>query len=217
MSGIGDSLADLDKQVNKSVPGGWVTIGGLALGGAGAAGAFSGLGAGAAGAGAGAGGLSASAVPSLAGGLALGGEAAAAGSSLGAAGGLGAGAAGAGGFGIAAPVAGSTFGALSAGAAPVAGAALTPAAAMAVPGSAEAIYAAQTASSAAGAGNPFGISPMQAMMASRMVGGGLGQQQGGGQQSSSVGFKPGQPINSADPILALLAPKMKKKERISLL
>jgi hypothetical protein len=123
---------------------------------------------------------------------------------------------GAGGFGIAAPVAGSTFGALSAGAAPAAGSALSASAAAAVPGSAEAIYAAQNAT-ALGASSGSQISPMQAMMASRMVGGGLGQQQGGGQRSSSVGFKPGQPINSADPILALLAPKMKKKERISLL
>ena len=50
MSGIGDSLADLDKAVNKSVPGGWVTLGGLALGGAGATGALGGMGSSAAGA-----------------------------------------------------------------------------------------------------------------------------------------------------------------------
>jgi hypothetical protein len=191
-----------NKQVNKSV--GWPVIAGLAAGGAGlyyGAGAAAGGAAGAAGTG----GLSAGAVPSLAGGLALGGETAAVGSGL-----------GAGGFGIAAPAAGSTFGALSAGAAPVAGQALTASAAAAVPGSAEAIYAAQTASNAAGAGNPFSINAAQAMAANKMMGG-FGQQQQQGGQSSSVGIRQGQPVNTADPIAALLAPKKKKKERISLL
>jgi hypothetical protein len=61
------------------------------------------------------------------------------------------------------------------------------------------------------------ISPTQAMMASKMVGSGFGQQQQQGGQSSFVGLRRGQPVNSADPIAALLAPKMKKKERISLL
>ena len=208
MSGIGSSLADLDKTVNKDMPGGWPAIAALALGGAGAAGEFSGLGAGAAGAtsvGAGAG---AGAGTGAAGGIATG--------AVGGAGSLATQSAlGLGGFGVSAPAAGSTFGALTGGAAPVAGAALTPSAALAVPGSAEAIYAAQTASNASGAANPFSISPMQAMMANKALGG-FGQQQPSG-QSSSVGIKRGQPVNLADPIATLLAPKMKKKERISLL
>ena len=194
MSGIGDSLADLDKGVRKSVPGGWGTVAAL---GAGGAGLYYGLGASAAGGATAAG---------TGGGFGL--TAASGGAPIAA--GMGAG------TGLIAPTAGTTFGALSAGAAPVAGEALTASAAAAMPGSAEAIAAAQKASTVAGASNPFSISPMQAMMASRMVGGRFGQQQQGG-QASSVGLRQGQQINSADPIAALLAPKMKKKERISLL
>jgi hypothetical protein len=117
-------------------------------------------------------------------------------------------------IGAAAPAAGSTFGALTGGAMPAAGAALTPAAAMAVPGSAQAIYAAQTASNASGAVNPFKVNMREAMMANQMMG--SGQQQGGGQQTS-VGIRQGQAPNVADPIAALLAPKRKKKEPLSLL
>jgi hypothetical protein len=87
---------------------------------------------------------------------------------------------------------------------------------MAVPGSAQAIYAAQTASNAAGAVNPFSISPRQALMANQMMGGLSPQQPQGGQQTS-VGLRQGQAVNVADPIAALLAPKRKKKEPLSLL
>ena len=38
---IGNALASVDKAVNDSIPGGWITVGGLALGGAAASGAFS--------------------------------------------------------------------------------------------------------------------------------------------------------------------------------
>lgn len=196
MSGIGSALEDLDKGVRKSVPGGWGTVAAL---GAGGAGAYYGLGA----AGAGATGSAAG----TGGGFGL--TAASGGAPVAA--GMGAG------TGLIAPTAGTTFGALSAGSAPIAGEALTASAAAAMPGSAEAIAAAQKASTLAGTSNPFSISPMQAMLATRMVGGGFGQPQGGGQQSSSVGFRAGQPVNTADPIAALLAPKIKKKERISLL
>ena len=198
MSGVGNALEDLDKSVNKSVPGGWVTIGALAAGGAGAyygAGSAAGAGAGTGLTGAG----STTGIGATQAAAGLGGSAAA-GSTYGT---------------LVAPTAGTTFGALSAGSAPVVGAALTPAAAAAVPGSAEAIAAAKGATTL-GAASPS-ISPMQAMLMGRMVGGGFGQQTGGGTQSSSVGFKPGQPVNSADPIAALLAPKIKKKERFSLL
>jgi hypothetical protein len=216
MSGIGTSLADLDKTVNKEVPGGWVTVGALALGGAGAAGAFGAGGAGAAGASGagagGAGGAAAGAGATSAAGLAGGGafipaagsgasflvpEIAGAGALSGAAGGAVSGA----------PVYDfSTPAMLSpAGNTIPAGTSLTDATLMDK----------EIAAAGAKYATSSSISPMQAMMASKMMG--SGQQQGGGQKSSSVGFKPGQPINSADPITALLAPKMKKKERISLL
>lgn len=220
MSGIGDSLADLDKGVRKSVPGGWGTVAGLAAGGTGL---YYGLGAGAAGAAgsAGASGLTASAVPLSTSGLAVGSGSALAGTGAGAAATAGTAAGTAAGSlgstGWIAPTIGGTastgFG-ISAGAAPVAGQALTASAAAAVPGSAEAIYNAQTASSLFGGSNPFKISPTQAMMASRMMG---SQQPQGGETRASAPFKAGQPVNTADPIMALLAPKMKKKERISLL
>jgi hypothetical protein len=119
-------------------------------------------------------------------------------------------------IGASAPAAGSAFGAFSAGAAPAAGSALTPAAAMAVPGSAQAIYAAQTASNASGAVNPFKVGMREAMMVNQAMGG-FGQQQPQGGQQTSVGIRQGQPVNTADPIAALLAPKRKKKEPISLL
>jgi hypothetical protein len=61
-----------------------------------------------------------------------------------------------------------------------------------------------------------GISPTQAMMANQAMGG-FGQQQPQGGQQTSIGMRQGQPVNTADPIAALLAPKRKKKEPISLL
>jgi len=68
---------------------------------------------------------------------------------------------------------------------------------------------------AGGVANPYTISPMQAMMMQRAMGG-FGQQQGS--QTQSAPFKPGKEVNLADPIASLLAPK-RKKERpmISLL
>jgi hypothetical protein len=61
-----------------------------------------------------------------------------------------------------------------------------------------------------------GLSPSQAMMANQALGG-LSPQQPQGGQATSIGMRQGQPVNTADPIAALLSPKMKKKERISLL
>jgi hypothetical protein len=61
-----------------------------------------------------------------------------------------------------------------------------------------------------------GISPTQALMANQAMSGGQQQQQGGG-QSTSIGMRQGQAANVSDPIAALLAPKRKKKEPISLL
>ena len=219
MSGIGSSLADLDKEVNKSVPGGWVTLGGLALGGAGAAGAFSGLGAGAAGS---------AAAPTLgAGTTAAATGAGAAGSAAAGAGAIEAAGAASAASGIANP-----FSSASAYQAVVPG--LTSSGA----GSQAAMLAAQTgefglAGLAQTAGSAYapgslgsgfygalssakGLSPMQAMMANKALGG-FGQQQPSGETRMSAPFKAGQPVNTADPILALLAPKRKKKEPISLL
>lgn len=67
-----------------------------------------------------------------------------------------------------------------------------------------------------GASSPYKISPMQAMAMSRAMGG-FGQQDMG-TRTQNAPFKPGQPVNLADPIASLLAPK-RKKERpmISLL
>jgi hypothetical protein len=186
MSGIGSSLADLDKGVRKSVPGGWGTVAGLAAGGAGL---YYGAGSAAAGAGA-------NVLPGAVG----------SGTSVGI---------GTGGT-VGAMTASSAPVAFAGGAAPAVGSALSPAAAMAVPGSAQAIYAAQTAANASGAANPFAISPRQALMANQMMGGLSPQQPQGGQQTS-VGLRQGQAPNVSDPILALLAPKRKKKEPISLL
>lgn len=200
MSGIGASLENLDKGVRKSVPGGWVTVAGLAAGGAGAAGAFSGLGAGAAGA---------------AGGTAAG---TGVGAGAGAAGGLSAGAVG--GSGALATQSALGLGGSAIGmAAPSAMA--TPAAfgTLAGAGSATGVGTAMQASGlslASGAASPFQISPMQAMMANKALGG-FGQQQPSGETRTSAPFRAGQPVNTADPILALLAPKMKKKQPISLL
>jgi hypothetical protein len=61
-----------------------------------------------------------------------------------------------------------------------------------------------------------GISPTQALMANQAMGS-FGQQQPQGGQQTSVGMRQGQPVNTADPIAALLAPKRKKREPISLL
>jgi hypothetical protein len=61
-----------------------------------------------------------------------------------------------------------------------------------------------------------GISPTQALMANQAIGGLSSQQPQGGQQTS-VGMRQGQAPNVSDPIAALLAPKRKKKEPLSLL
>jgi hypothetical protein len=78
------------------------------------------------------------------------------------------------------------------------------------------MLATQQAAGLAGTANPFAISPRQALMANQALGG-LSPQQPQGSQQTSVGMRQGQAPNVSDPILALLAPKMKKKERISLL
>jgi hypothetical protein len=205
MSGIGTSLADLDKTVNKSIPGGWVTLGGLALGGAGAMGAFGGAGGAAGSAGSAAGGTAGAGGAASAAGTAAAMEGTAAASSL---------------MGTASPFATSAY------------QAAVPGLTMTGPGSQAAMLAAQTgefglqglASTAGAGGSPFfsalasapSISPAQAMAAQKMVGG-FGQQQGG-TQTQTAQFKPGQQVNLADPIASLLAPK-RKKERpmISLL
>ena len=209
MSGIGSSLADLDKGVRKSVPGGWGTVAGLAAGGAGL---YYGLGAGAAGA------AGSAAAPTLGAGT----TAAA----------TGAGAIEAAGAASAASGIANPFSSASAYQAVVPG--LTSSSA----GSQAAMLAAQTgefglAGLAQTAGSAYapgslgsgfygalssakGLSPGQAMMANQAMGGFRPQQPQGG-QATSIGMRQGQPVNTADPILALLAPKMKKKERISLL
>jgi hypothetical protein len=78
------------------------------------------------------------------------------------------------------------------------------------------MLATQQAAGLAGTANPFSINMNQAMMANKALGG-FGQQQPSGETRMSAPFKAGQPVNTADPILALLAPKRKKKEPISLL
>jgi hypothetical protein len=83
-------------------------------------------------------------------------------------------------------------------------------------GSASGMLATQQAAGLAGTANPFAISPRQALMANQALGGLSPQQPQGGQQTS-VGMRQGQAPNVSDPILALLAPKRKKKEPISLL
>jgi hypothetical protein len=210
MSGIGTSLADLDKTVNKSVPGGWVTLGALALGGAGAMGALGGAGGAAGGAG-GAGAASGAGAAGAAGGAGAAASSVAAIEGTAAASSL---------MGTASPFATSAY------------QAAVPGLTMTGPGSQAAMLAAQTgefglqglASTAGAGGSPFfsalasapSISPAQAMAAQKMVGG-FGQQQGG-TQTQTAQFKPGQQVNLADPIASLLAPK-RKKERpmISLL
>lgn len=209
MSGIGKSLADLDKSVNKSIPGGWVTLGGLALGGAGAAGAFSGLGAGAGGA--------AGSAGSAAGGAA---GASGAATAAGSAAALEGSAAAASAMGTASPFATSAY------------QMAVPGLTMTGPGSQAAMLAAQTgqfglqglASTAGAGGSPFfsalasapSISPAQAMAAQRTMGG--FQQPQGGTQTQTAPFKRGEAVNIADPIASLLAPKRKReRQMISLL
>jgi len=80
--------------------------------------------------------------------------------------------------------------------------------------SASGMLATQQAAGLAGTANPFKVNFRDAMMANQMLG--SGQQPQGGQQTS-VGLRQGQAPNVSDPILALLAPKRKKKEPISLL
>lgn len=215
MSGIGSSLEDLDKGVRKSVPGGWGTVAGLAAGGAGL---YYGLGASAAGAAGSAGTSTLGAGTATA---ATGATTAATGAGAIEAAGVASGAAG-----ISNPFASSA-----------AYQAAIPGLTSSGAGSQAAMLAAQTGEFGLGglahtAGSAYapgsfgsgawgalaagkGVSPTQALMANRALGG-FGQQQQGG-QASSVGLRQGQPVNTADPIAALLAPKMKKKERISLL
>ena len=219
MSGIGSSLADLDKGVRKSVPGGWGTVAGLAAGGAGL---YYGLGAGAAGA------AGSAAAPTLgAGTTAAATGAGAAGSAAASAGAIEAAGAASAATGIANPFSSATT-----------YQAVVPGLTSSGAGSQAAMLAAQTgefglAGLAQTAGSAYapgslgsgfygalssakGISPSQAMMANQMMGGLSPQQPQGGQQTS-IGMRQGQPVNTADPIAALLSPKMKKKERISLL
>jgi hypothetical protein len=219
MSGIGSSLADLDKGVRKSVPGGWGTVAGLAAGGAGL---YYGLGAGAAGA------AASAATPTLGAGT----TAAATGATAAGTAATGAGAIEAAGAASAASGIANPFSSASAYQAVVPG--LTSSGV----GSQAAMLAAQTgefglAGLAQTAGSAYapgslgsgfygalsaggGLSPNKALMANQALGGLSPQQPQGGQQTS-IGVRQGQPVNTADPILALLAPKMKKKERISLL
>lgn len=217
MSGIGSSLADLDKGVRKSVPGGWSTVAAL---GAGGAGLYYGAGAGAAGAAgsAGAGGS--------VGGISAGGAfipTAGSGASFAVPGAV-----------SAASAAGSTasiFGvenpymakAIQAGGqnlgAEQSALLARQAGGLGMEGVANAIGSSyQPGSIGSGLSRAMyggaGISPTQALMANQALGG--GQQPQGGQQTS-VGMRQGQAPNVSDPIAALLAPKRKKKEPISLL
>lgn len=121
-----------------------------------------------------------------------------------------------------APTAG-TFGALSS-AAPSAGAFGTFTGSAAGAEAATAAMIASTnqavnAASQAVAGNvsnPFKISPAQAMAMQKVIGG--FQQPQGGTQTQVAPFRRGQPVNTADPIASLLAPKRKKQQpMISLL
>jgi hypothetical protein len=223
MSGIGSSLADLDKGVRKSVPGGWGTVAGLAAGGAGlyyGAGAGAAGAAGSAGAGGSVGGISAGGafIPTAGSGASFAVPAAT-------------GAASAAGAMEAAKTTADIFGA------PQPFLAKTIQAGGNKLGAEQAALMARQAGDFAGAANAIGasyqpgtlgsgaaramyggagITPTQALMANQALGGLSPQQPQGGQQTS-VGIRQGQPVNTADPILALLAPKRKKKEPISLL
>lgn len=207
MSGIGTSLADLDKTVNREVPGGWITIGALALGGAGATDLLGGAGgvgttAGASGAGT----LGTTAAGSATGGafvpstLGAGGAFTPA-SFLGTGSAVGSGTATLGAGNIGAATLGTQAGSAAATAEMLAGT--------------NAAVASASNAVASGATNPYKISPTQAMAMQRAMGG-LSSQ--GGTQTQTAPLKPGQQINLADPIASLLAPK-RKKERpmISLL
>ena len=221
MSGIGSSLADLDKGVRKSVPGGWGTVAGLAAGGAGLYYGAGAAGAGAANAAAGAGGSM--------GGISAGGAFTATAGS---------------GASFAVPGAASAAGAMEAtkNAASMFGAE-NPYMAKVIQAGGNRLGAEQAALMARQAGDfggaahavgssyqpgtlgsglaramygGAGISPTQAMMANQAMGG-FGQQQPQGGQQTSVGMRQGQAPNVSDPIAALLAPKRKKKEPLSLL
>jgi hypothetical protein len=65
-------------------------------------------------------------------------------------------------------------------------------------------------------GSGSNMSPGQMMMAGKLAGGG-GQQQQQPQQAPQGQIRRGQQVNVSDPIGALLAPKRKKREPISLL
>ena len=222
MSGIGSSLADLDKGVRKSVPGGWGTVAGLAAGGAGL---YYGAGAGAAGA--------ANAGGSI-GGISAGGAfapTAGSGASFLVPGATSA--ATATGAMEATKNAANLFGAENPYMAKVIQAGgqnlgaeqsallARQAGGMGLEGAANAIGASyQPGSVGSGVARAMyggaGISPTQALMANQAIGGLSPQQPQGGQQTS-VGMRQGQAPNVSDPIAALLAPKRKKKEPLSLL
>lgn len=207
MSGIGTSLADLDKTVKREVPGGWALpaaitaavvapqLAPMMAAEAGAATAASAASTAATAA------TAAEATVATAAAM----EGAAAASSV---------------MGSASPFMTSAY------------QAAVPGLTMTGPGSQAAMLAAQTgefglqglASTAGAGGSPFfsalasapSISTNQAMALNRAMGG-FGQPQGGTSTQTGA-FRPGQPVNLADPIASLLAPK-RKKERpmISLL
>jgi hypothetical protein len=225
MSGIGSSLADLDKGVRKSVPGGWGTVAGLAAGGAGlyyGAGAGAAGAAGSAGAGGSMGGISAGGafVPTIGSGasFALPGAASASGATAA----MQTAKNTADIFGAPQPFMAKTIQAGGQGLGAEQSALLArQAGGMGLEGAANAIGASyQPGSFGSGAARAMyggaGISPMQAMMANQAMGG-FGQQQQGGGQQTSIGMRQGQAPNVNDPIAALLAPKRKKKQPISLL
>lgn len=207
MSGIGTSLADLDKTVRREVPGGWVTVGGLGLG-AGAvglgAGGFSGIGAGASGTSgaAGAAGTIANTTAAMEG---------AAIASAAAQGTLTEGMIAAAGTGLPAGTATIPTGYAGLSSSMAAELGLSGPSALGTQGASGNVLA-----NVYGASSPFTISPMQAMAMNKAMGG--FQQPQGGTQTQTGAFRPGQQVNLADPIASLLAPK-RKKERpmISLL
>jgi len=209
MSGIGQSLADLDKTVNKSIPGGWVTLGGLALGGAGAMGAFGGAGGAAGSAGSAAGGTASATGAGTAAGTAAAMESAAIASAA-AQGTLTEGMIAAANTGL--PM-GATiptgYAGLSSSMAAELG--LSGASGLGTQGASGNVLA-----NVYGASNPFKISPTQAMAMNRAMGG-FGPQTGG-TNTQVAPFKRGEAVNVADPIASLLAPKRKReRQMISLL
>jgi hypothetical protein len=201
------ALEDLDKGVRESVPGGWVTLGALALGGAGAMEALGGAGGVGTTAGAGgAGTLGTTAAGGTLGGAIVPSTVGAGGtftplSFLGTGSAVGSGTA--------------TFGTGNIGAATLGTQAGSAAATAQMMAGTNAAVASASNAALGGTVNPYQISPMQAMMMQRSLGG-FGQQQA--TQTPATQIKQRREVNLADPIASLLAPK-RKKERpmISLL